>query len=232
MTPWRRPALPLLKAQMTRNFRLAPAYLAGLLGLLVLDGCSDATSGSGHSALGGSAGAETAGAGGSADPAGDDADGDDAGAGGIAPGHAGGSDEPGSAGSAGDPSTDVGIGGASGTDGIGGAAPGAGSGGMAATGGKAGSGSAGSTGQAEVLMVPCDVYAAYSVCRDCHGSPPNGSPMPLVTLVDLQLFADSSLQAIFTGSMPAEGSLSPAEETLILDWLEDGAKGVPQASCP
>jgi hypothetical protein len=82
-------------------------------------------------------------------------------------------------------------------------------------------------------MVPCDVYAAYRVCRNCHVDPPlNGAPMPLLTLLDLQTFADAEYEAVSTGVMPATGSLNPAESTLMLGWLASGANGVPLASCP
>ncbi len=82
-------------------------------------------------------------------------------------------------------------------------------------------------------MIPCDVYAAYRVCRNCHVNPPiNGAPMPLLTLLDLQMFADMEYQAVSTGVMPAAGTLSAQEAELILDWLAAGAKGVPQTQCP
>jgi len=56
--------------------------------------------------------------------------------------------------------------------------------------------------------------------------------MSLLTLLDLQTFANAEYQAVSTGVMPAAGTLSPEDATLILDWLIAGAKGVPQTSCP
>lgn len=38
--------------------------------------------------------------------------------------------------------------------------------------------------------------------------------------------------AIIAGSMPKQGSLSPAAKQLLLDWLNAGAPGVPLAACP
>jgi hypothetical protein len=55
--------------------------------------------------------------------------------------------------------------------------------------------------------------------------------MALTTLLELQMFATASYEAVITGTMPAKGMLTPDEETLMLDWLSKGAKGVPQAVC-
>ncbi len=82
------------------------------------------------------------------------------------------------------------------------------------------------------MMVPCDVYAAYRVCRRCHTNPPSVAPMSLITLLDLQTFAAAEYQAVSTGVMPLAASLSAEDAMLILDWLAAGAKGVPQAECP
>lgn len=96
-------------------------------------------------------------------------------------------------------------------------------------------GDAGNDGGAPVdeLMIPCDVYAATSVCRNCHLDPPlNDAPMPLLSLQDLQAHADDAYQAVLTGVMPAAGTLSAGETALILAWLEAGAQGVPRETCP
>lgn len=86
---------------------------------------------------------------------------------------------------------------------------------------------------ASEVMVPCDVYAAYSVCRNCHIDPPvNGAPMPLLTLEDLQAHAGDIYDAVKTGVMPLDGTLSGHETALILNWLKAGAHGVPAEDCP
>ena len=83
------------------------------------------------------------------------------------------------------------------------------------------------------LMIPCNVYAAYSVCRNCHIDPPiDGAPMPLLTLQDLQSNAGSAYLAIQTGLMPKAGTLAPQDAALILAWLASGAQGVPRETCP
>jgi len=219
----------LLKPLMTRNFTLLPTCFGGLLVLLALAACSNEASNGGGGSSGG-AGVETGGAGGRVEAAGAAGDGDGAGdSAGAGAGGAGGAGHPGDAGSAGEPAI---AGGGSGAGGSSGAPASAGSSGMAASGGIAGSGgSAGGGGQAQELMIPCDVYAAFQVCRYCHGRPPSVAPMPLLTLLDVQTFAGSAYEAVLTGEMPPEGSLPNEDATLILDWLEDGAEGVPKASC-
>jgi hypothetical protein len=137
----------------------------------------------------------------------------------------------GTSGRAGEPSFEAGgEGGADLAAGMGGAGAAAASGGTTHHGGH--SGNAGGAAPTE-LMIPCDVRTAYGVCRNCHVDPPvGGAPMPLVTLQDLQTFADSTYQAVLTGTMPAAGSLSVREAALILAWLGAGAQGVPRETCP
>ncbi|MEI9950649.1 MAG: hypothetical protein WDO74_17140 [Pseudomonadota bacterium] len=133
----------------------------------------------------------------------------------------------GAAGSADDEASEAGRGG------DGGASATAGASGAGAAGADLAGGSGGSAGAVSELMIPCDVYAAYRVCRNCHVNPPiNGAPMALLTLLDLQMFADMEYQAVSTGVMPAAGTLSAQEAELILGWLAAGARGVPQAPCP
>lgn len=100
-----------------------------------------------------------------------------------------------------------------------------------AAGGSVGTG--GATDPNEGLMIPCDVDAAYATCRVCHNVPPlAGAPFPLLTLDDLQANATSEYGDVATGAMPLGAALSPKDKTTILDWLQDGAPGVPQADCP
>lgn len=157
--------------------------------------------------------------------------------------------EPGA--SAGRGSAENGHGGKRGTNpgaGEGGAGEGGASGAGASESGASGSGTSeggtsegGASGHADngggagvrEVMIPCEVYEAYSVCRNCHLDPPiNGAPMALLTLQDLQFFAGSAYQAVQTGVMPAEGKLTGKERALILAWLADGAQGVPRETCP
>jgi len=206
---------------------LPPAlgFRGTLLGLF-LAACSATPPGLTRGAEGGAAAAlETAGAGGSANAA--SANSASAGATAGDASHAAGAPDVESAGSAGSPVT---AGGGSGGKSVG---ADAGRTGAEENGGKAGDSSAGSGGAAEELMVPCDVDAAYSVCRNCHVDPPlNGAPMPLLTLLDLQTNADAEIEAVSTGRMPAAGTLTQAEATRMLGWLITGAKGVPQTDCP
>lgn len=119
------------------------------------------------------------------------------------------------------------------TGATGGTAADVGGGGSGPSAGSADNESAGQGGSEEREMVPCDVYAAYAVCRNCHVDPPrNGAPMPLLSLLDLQTFAKHEYRVISSGEMPAVGMLSADESTLILDWLSAGAQGVPQTRCP
>ncbi len=83
------------------------------------------------------------------------------------------------------------------------------------------------------LMIPCDVAKTYTVCHNCHTSPPsNGAPFALVTLKDHQDYKNLEIGDVTFGIMPLEGTLSPADRTLMLAWLGAGAMGVPQAACP
>jgi len=208
---------------MTCSFRLARAfYLGGLLSLLAA--CEDASAGNGGAAEGGVAGTLlAAGAGGRVNSAGTGNGGAIA-RGGAASSEAG-AIEIGEGGNAGEPHAEGGKGGAH---------PVAGAGGSGASGGTSNGGSAGGGGEpVREEMIPCDVYAAYSVCRNCHIDPPiDGAPMPLLTLEDLQIYADATVQAVKTGAMPAAGTLSAREAELILGWLDAGAHGVPEAICP
>ena len=217
-----------MDTHMTRLFKLplAVSFRGTLLGVF-LAACSASPPGITRGVVAGAAGAvETAGAGGSAHAAGgDNAGGDNAGAGASAgeTSHAAGAPDVESGGGPG--SITAGGGGNAG-------ATQAGASGAAASGGKAGESSAGSGGVGEESMVPCDVYAAYSVCRNCHVDPPlHGAPMPLLTLLDLQTFAVAEYQAISTGVMPAAGTLSAEDATLILGWLSSGAQGVTPTDC-
>jgi len=56
--------------------------------------------------------------------------------------------------------------------------------------------------------------------------------MPLLTLEDLQTHADDIFEAVRTGVMPLEGTLSGHETALIVNWLKAGAHGVPTEACP
>jgi hypothetical protein len=106
----------------------------------------------------------------------------------------------------------------------------AGASGEASAGGDAGSGGA---APVDEFMIPCDVYAATGVCRNCHRDPAtHDAPMALLTLEDLQTYADRASRAIQTGVMPAAGELSEQEAALIVAWLEAGAHGVPTETCP
>jgi hypothetical protein len=126
-----------------------------------------------------------------------------------------------------------------------GAAPseaGAGAGGEGAEGGEPGA--AGASGSIAMgggggapsgrLMIPCEVNAIYTqVCQNCHSSPPlNEAPFPLVTLQDMQDTAIAQYGAISAGSMPKGSALEAAQKDLLLDWLMNGALGVPEARCP
>jgi hypothetical protein len=60
----------------------------------------------------------------------------------------------------------------------------------------------------------------------------NGAPFALVTLKNHQDYKNLETGDITAGIMPLEGTLSPDDRKLILDWLGAGALGVPQAECP
>jgi len=82
-------------------------------------------------------------------------------------------------------------------------------------------------------MIPCVVRTAYTVCRNCHRDPPtNGAPFPLVTLGQVQSNVSLQIDDVSAGIMPLGAILPEAEKSAMLDWLNAGAKGVPQASCP
>jgi hypothetical protein len=90
-----------------------------------------------------------------------------------------------------------------------------------------------------VLFVPAsstcaagNVQAAMSVCRNCHQDPPiNGAPVPLLTYDQIHAEADNIFDKVSTGEMPKEGTLSAASKSLILDWVGNGANGVPNPAC-
>jgi len=241
---------------MTCTFNLRPwAILGGWWLVLSLGGCGDsntlALSADGGSGATGTAGrtgsagrsSEEAGAGGSV-ASGGASDPGDAGSGGEGTREAGAGGEAGADATAGKSGADATAGksGADATAGKGGADATAGKGGAGGSDGRAGAdgggkagtdGAAGTAGSTAPQMIPCNVYAALRVCRDCHGNPPiGGAPMALVTLLDLQSNATSSSSAIAAGTMPAGGSLSSSESELLLDWLNADAPGVSPASCP
>jgi len=194
-------------------FLSAPWSRGLCLFLLGLAACSETDPSPGGAASGGASGAHSAGASGRAPTAG--AGDERAGASGTS--DAGAGSDGGSAGSADQPATYGGS---------------AGSGGAVSTAGTAGEPVTGSGGREE-LMVPCEVYAAYSVCRNCHTDPPlNNAPMALLTLEDLQAWLNRERNAISNGTMPAQGTLSADDQKRILDWLDAGANGVPKARCP
>ena len=189
-------------------------------------GTAGVSGGSGGTAGGG---AGTGGTGGSAGKAGG---GGSSGTGGSA-GKAGGGGTSGSAGTAG-------SGGKAGSGGTGGA-----SGGAGGSGGKAGGGgSAGSGGAAAVLFTPAsttcaagNVQLAFGVCRNCHGATPtNGAPISLVTFADISSAKTNVSNKLNAGTMPPAGggTLTPADKTLILNWIAAGAVGVPNTNgiCP
>jgi len=119
-------------------------------------------------------------------------------------------------------------------------------GGKAGAGGAA-SGTAGGTSSAgagaapsQTLYVPAsancasgNVEAAYTVCRNCHTNPPqNGAPYPLLTLAQLQAYATDEIAQVSSKMMPLTGTLSDSNRTLMLNWLNKGAPGVPDPQCP
>ena len=212
---------------------MRPGLLSGGFWLLCsLAGCGDSQ----NDAAGGGGGAggrvDSAGSVGRAAPAG--SSNDEAGSGGAD--HAGGASDPGNAGSSGEGTSEAGANGEAGAAETAGSSGAGGVGGKAGAGGAGSAGTAGSTGtagSASVQMIPCNVYAALSVCRNCHTSPPiGGAPIALMTLADLQENAGSAYSAIATGTMPPGGSLTSSESELLLDWLLADAKGVAQAACP
>jgi hypothetical protein len=85
-----------------------------------------------------------------------------------------------------------------------------------------------------------NVLAAYSVCRNCHGSTPDPDfnvPFTLVTLADLQAQAGNEYDAVSTGAMPKAGAFaadsncsptgtSTSCKNVLLNWLAAGANGV------
>jgi len=137
-------------------------------------------------------------------------------------------DPSGAGGEASDPSEDIGASGHADQGEAGQGSSSGGTGGYATD--SAGSGGTPTNGE---LMIPCGVYSASSVCRTCHSDPPvGGAPFPLVTLAEVQANTVSEYFAVATGAMPPAGGLSAQDADLLLDWLLNGAKGVPKANCP
>ena len=84
-------------------------------------------------------------------------------------------------------------------------------------------------------MVPCDVNRVFvTVCQHCHSDPrQNDAPFALVTYVDIKQLAGQIDGAVVSGTMPeAPYSLTSAQRTTLLGWLDAGAHGVPVAACP
>ena len=139
--------------------------------------------------------------------------------------------------------------GAGGTGGASSAGGSSGHGGTSSNGGSAGHSGAGAGGTVNTPgYIPAskncaagNVLAAYSVCRNCHGTTPDPDfnvPFTLVTLADLQEHAPSEYDEVSTGGMPKAGAFasaancSPAGATtsckdVLLNWLAAGANGVP-----
>lgn len=204
-----------MRPNMTFTFgKWLPLSLA-LGGALLVAACSDS-----DSSTGGGGGAPSAGQGGDAGAPGTAGTGNtagsspsDAGAAGATPGEAGAD--------AGGESGEGGEGGQGGEPGAAGAS------GSVAMGGGGGAPSG-------RLMIPCDVNLIYTqVCQNCHSIPPlNEAPFPLVTLQDMQDTAIAQYGAISAGSMPKGSALEATQKDLLLDWLMNGALGVPEARCP
>jgi hypothetical protein len=193
-------------------------------------GVEGGAAGSPESEEGGEAGViATAGGGGSGG-----AIGDGAGAGGASGGSAG---KAGGAGAGGS-----GVAGSGGGGAGGGGAGGGGAGGGGAGGGGAGSpASAGAAGAP--LFVPAsatcaagNVNGAFAVCRNCHGSPTNnGAPVSLVTLKQIADEMGPISGKLTANLMPPPDSnftITAINKNLILAWINAGAVGVPNASCP
>ncbi len=120
-------------------------------------------------------------------------------------------------------------------------ASGGGAGGTATPGaphaGAPGAGAANTAGAAgtpnDGLMIPCAVQATYTVCHTCHTDPPtNGAPFALVTLSQVQNWVSLEINDVSVGLMPLGSILPEADKQLMIDSLNAGAKGVPQAVCP
>ncbi len=61
----------------------------------------------------------------------------------------------------------------------------------------------------------------------------NDAPFALVSFQTIKSEAAAIDGAVSSGQMPkAPYSLSPAEQTTLLAWIEAGANGVPVAKCP
>jgi hypothetical protein len=124
------------------------------------------------------------------------------------------------------------------TGGTGGASS-AGSGGKGGSGGTSGSGG---SGGAVILFTPAsascaagNVNEAFTVCRTCHSSPPNGAPVGLVTFAQITFQKSNIIDKLNNNAMPPPSSglmIMPAHKSLILNWLNAGGIGVPNASCP
>ena len=148
------------------------------------------------------------------------------------------------AGAAGTPVTSGGTGGAGGTGGSAGKSGGGGTGGAVATSGT--SGVAGAGGAPPTLYIPAsltcasgNVLAAYSVCRNCHVSPPNAAytvPFQLLTYADVKAQAADEYAYVSAGIMPLAGNFGAANtcstngaltcKQVLLNWLTGGAVGV------
>ncbi len=95
--------------------------------------------------------------------------------------------------------------------------------------------------------LPCEIAAVIEAkCQRCHDDPPkNGAPFPLLTWEDTQrpygtkLVYEAMLPAIETGFMPLTQltldppvePLTPAEKTLLLDWLGESAPAAFGPAC-
>jgi hypothetical protein len=111
-----------------------------------------------------------------------------------------------------------------------------------------GGGTAGTAGASAgpVLYIPAslscpsgNVLAAYSVCRNCHGTTPNSAytvPFQLVTYADVKAQATDEYNYVNAGIMPLAGNFGAAStcstngaltcKQVLLNWLGGGAVGV------
>jgi hypothetical protein len=85
----------------------------------------------------------------------------------------------------------------------------------------------------EGLFLPCDVSAAFYVCRNCHSNPPVKSVNhPYVTFQDIKPMAGEIYGVIKSGYMPwPPYTITPYARNVLLKWLgKDGtcAVGVAQ----
>jgi cytochrome c5 len=96
---------------------------------------------------------------------------------------------------------------------------------------------------APATEVPCDVAQVLKTrCQSCHGDPPVGAPIKLVTLADLRApaaaggFVYQRIQVRVDGNtMPPSwattGALSNTEKATLTSWISAGAPGS-SATCP